>query len=161
MRTFWVYILASRSRVLYVGVTNDLLRRAREHQLHEVPGFTAKYRINRLVHCEETDDIEAAITREKQLKGWRRSKKIELIEATNPTWDDLSAGWFDSALEAKAGPSASPRDDKAKAGPSASPRDDKATAGPSASPRDDKATAGPSASPRDDELTAGPSLRSG
>ena len=92
MRTFWVYILASRSRVFYVGVTNDLLRRIREHQTHEVPGFTAKYRIDRLVHCEETDDIEAAIAREKEIKGWRRSKKIELIEAANPTWIDLSQG---------------------------------------------------------------------
>jgi putative endonuclease len=103
MRRFWVYIVASRSRVLYVGVTNDLLRRAREHQLHEVPGFTAKYRIDRLVHCEETDDIEAAIAREKEIKGWRRSKKIELIEAANPSWIDLSEGWFDSARQGKAG----------------------------------------------------------
>jgi putative endonuclease len=105
MRTFWVYILASRSRVLYVGVTNDLLRRVREHQMHEVPGFTAKYRIDRLVHCEETDDIDAAIAREKEIKGWRRSKKIELIEAANPTWFDLSEGWFEQAPTGKAGPS--------------------------------------------------------
>ncbi len=105
MRTFWVYILASRSRVLYTGVTNDLLRRITEHRRHEVAGFTAKYRVDRLVHCEEGDDIEAAIAREKEIKGWRRSKKIELIEATNPTWEDLSEGWIDNALEAKAGPS--------------------------------------------------------
>ena len=105
MRMFWVYILASRSRVLYVGVTNDLLRRIREHPTREVPGFTAKYRIDRLVHCEETDDIEAAIAREKEIKGWRRSKKIVLIEAANPTWIDLSQGWFDSTLRQKAGPS--------------------------------------------------------
>jgi putative endonuclease len=101
MRTFWVYILASRSRVIYVGVTNDLLRRIREHQTHEVPGFTEKYRIDRLVHCEETDDIEAAIAREKEIKGWRRAKKIDLIEAANPTWIDLSDGWFDSAYDKK------------------------------------------------------------
>ena len=105
MRMFWVYILASRSRVLYVGVTNDLLRRIREHPTREVPGFTAKYRIDRLVHCEETDDIEAAIAREKEIKGWRRSKKIVLIEAANPAWIDLSEGWFESALQEKAGPS--------------------------------------------------------
>ena len=105
MRTFWVYILASQSRVLYVGVTNDLHRRITEHRRHEVAGFTAKYRVDRIVHCEDSDDIEAAITREKQIKGWRRSKKIALIEATNPTWEDLSERWIDSALEEKAGPS--------------------------------------------------------
>ena len=93
MRTFWVYILASRSRVFYVGVTNDLLRRVREHPTREVPGFTAKYRIDRLVHCEETDDIEAAIAREKQIKGWTRAKKLSLVETQNPGWRDLSEAW--------------------------------------------------------------------
>ena len=95
MRTFWVYVLASRSRVLYVGVTNDLLRRLMEHRLHKVAGFTAKYRVNRLVHLEETTGVEEAIAREKQIKGWRRSKKIELIEKDNPTWIDLSETWFE------------------------------------------------------------------
>src|SRR5436305_9227753 len=78
MRTFWLYIIASRSRVLYVGVTNDLFRRLREHKLGEASGFTQKYHVNRLVHCEETDDIEAAIAREKEIKAWRRSKKSRL-----------------------------------------------------------------------------------
>ena len=76
-------------------------------------GFTAKYRVDRLVHCEEGDDIEAAIGREKEIKGWRRSKKIELIEATNPTWEDLSEGWIDSAVKAKQVPRFA-RDDKEK-----------------------------------------------
>jgi putative endonuclease len=103
MRMFWIYIVASRSGVLYVGVTNDLLRRMQAHKTHEVPGFTANYRVDRLVHCEETDDIEDAIAREKEIKGWRRSKKVELIEMANPTWTDLSEGWFDYKKEA--GPS--------------------------------------------------------
>jgi len=104
MRKFWVYIVASRSRVIYVGVTNDLLRRIQEHQIGEVAGFTAKYRVDRLVHCEETEDVEDAITREKQIKGWRRSKKVELIESANPTWGDLSEEWF-PVEGIKAGPS--------------------------------------------------------
>ena len=94
MRTFWLYIVASRSRALYVGVTNDLLRRIRGHKLGAASQFTRTYHVNRLVHCEETDDIESAIAREKEIKGWRRSKKVALIETSNPTWIDLSADWF-------------------------------------------------------------------
>ena len=84
-RTYWVYILASRSRNLYTGVTNDLPRRMREHREGLLPGFTSKYRIFRLVRFEPFGDICDAIAREKEIKGWRREKKIRLIERTNKT----------------------------------------------------------------------------
>lgn len=96
-REYYVYILASRSRAIYVGVTRDLMRRIHEHRSHAVPGHTDRYRTTRLVHFEATDDVLAAIAREKQIKGWRRSKKVALIEAGNPTWEDLAAGWFGDA----------------------------------------------------------------
>jgi putative endonuclease len=89
-RTYWVYILASRSRNLYTGVTNDLPRRMREHREGLVPGFTSRYRIFRLVHLEPFADIRDAIAREKEIKGWRREKKILLIERANKTWSDIS-----------------------------------------------------------------------
>ena len=89
-RTYWIYILASRSRNLYVGVTNDLQRRMMEHRQGLVPGFTSRYKIFRLVHCEQFADIRDAIAREKEIKGWRREKKIWLIGRDNPTWQDLA-----------------------------------------------------------------------
>ncbi|MEP6943759.1 MAG: GIY-YIG nuclease family protein [Betaproteobacteria bacterium] len=95
MRTYYVYILSSRSRNLYVGVTNDLARRVFQHKTHAVPGFTARYRIDRLVHFEEGNDVCEAIAREKQVKSWRREKKLALIASSNPTWEDLSADWYD------------------------------------------------------------------
>lgn len=85
--------MASRSHTFYVGVTNDIARRAREHKSHTFEGFTARYNIDRLVWYEIYDDVHRAIGREKQLKGWVRSKKIALIEALNPTWQDLSDEW--------------------------------------------------------------------
>ena len=93
-RTYWVYILASRSRVLYTGVTNDLVRRLEEHKQHLIPGFTQKYRVNRLVYFEEFDDIRDAIAREKQIKGWVRARKVKLIEVRNASWEDLAEHWF-------------------------------------------------------------------
>lgn len=96
-RQYHVYILASRSRAIYVGVTSDLMRRIHEHRSHAVRGHTDRYRITRLVHFETTDDVLAAIAREKQIKGWRRSKKVALIEAGNPSWEDLAAEWFGGA----------------------------------------------------------------
>ncbi len=90
MRTFYVYILASRSRVLYIGVTNDLGRRLAEHRSGSTPGFTSRYSVTRLVLLEDYPDPAAAIAREKQLKNWRRDKKVALIEATNPGWRDLA-----------------------------------------------------------------------
>jgi putative endonuclease len=85
--------MASRSHNLYIGVTNDIARRAREHKSHTSEGFTARYNVDRLVWYEIYSDIHRAIGREKQLKGWVRSKKIALIEALNPTWQDLSEEW--------------------------------------------------------------------
>src|SRR5712692_8368114 len=89
-RTYCVYILASRSRNLYTGVTGNLERRLIEHREGLVPGFTTRYRIFRLVHFETFGDIRDAIAREKEIKGWRREKKIRLIEHDNPTWGDLA-----------------------------------------------------------------------
>lgn len=94
MKEYFVYIVASKSRTLYTGVTNDLLRRLYEHKHKLLSGFTAKYNINRLVYYEITSDIEAAITREKQIKAWSRIKKVKLIEGMNPTWEDLSQECF-------------------------------------------------------------------
>jgi putative endonuclease len=88
-----VYILASKSRRLYVGVTSDLQRRLAQHIVGTLGGFTSRYAINRLVHVETTRRMNEAIAREKQLKNWRRSKKIELIEALNPMWENLSVSW--------------------------------------------------------------------
>ena len=93
MHHFYVYIMSSPSRTLYVGMTNDLARRVYDHKHKLVAGFTARYSVNELVHFEETSDVHAAIAREKQIKGWTRAKKIALIEATNPQWQDLSAEW--------------------------------------------------------------------
>ena len=93
LKTYFVYILASRSRTLYTGVTNDLQRRVYEHKHKLVPGFTARYNITRLVYFEETSDVLSAIEREKAIKGWTRAKKVALIEGVNPTWEDLSADW--------------------------------------------------------------------
>ena len=90
MKQYYVYIMASRSRRLYVGVTSDLERRVGEHKAGEVPGFTRKYNMDRLVYVEEYGEVEEAIAREKQIKGWRREKKVGLIEAMNPLWEDLS-----------------------------------------------------------------------
>ncbi len=89
--SYFVYIVASPSRTIYIGITNDLARRVHEHQTKEIPGFTATYHVSRLVWFEEFTDVAAAIAREKQLKGWRREKKIGLIESMNPTWNDLSS----------------------------------------------------------------------
>jgi putative endonuclease len=86
---YYVYILASRrDGAIYVGITNDLIRRVYEHQIKAVPGFTAKYNITRLVWFETYDDPVSAITREKELKKWKRAWKIQLIEKDNPKWDD-------------------------------------------------------------------------
>lgn len=86
--------MTNRSKTLYTGVTNDLTRRVYEHKNKMIDGFTKKYNITKLVYFEETNDILSAITREKQIKGWLRSKKIALIESVNPKWEDLSEGWF-------------------------------------------------------------------
>ena len=92
-KTYFVYIMANRTRRLYIGVTSDLNRRVYEHQHRLVPGFTSKYHLDRLVYFEQATDPASAITREKQLKGWLRSRKVALVESTNPKWTDLSRQW--------------------------------------------------------------------
>jgi putative endonuclease len=89
MKTYCVYIMASASGVLYVGVTNNVERRAFQHQSKAVPGFTARYNVHKLVYYELYGDIRVAIAREKQIKGWLRKRKIGLIESMNPSWKDL------------------------------------------------------------------------
>ena len=93
----YVYILTNSSRTLYVGVTNNLFKRVYEHKNKFVQGFTSKYNIGWLVYYEQTGNLASAVAREKQLKGWRRSKKVELIEAFNPAWKDLSMDWYEDA----------------------------------------------------------------
>ena len=90
MKRYYIYIMANRSKTLYIGVTNNLERRLNEHKHHLVAGFTSKYHMVCLVYFEETSDVYAAIAREKRLKGWLRAKKVALIELINPEWRDLS-----------------------------------------------------------------------
>ncbi|MDP2919220.1 MAG: GIY-YIG nuclease family protein [Dehalococcoidia bacterium] len=96
MKEYYVYIMSNKSGTLYTGVTNDLERRVYEHKHKLVEGFTKRYNITRLVYFASSDDVTAAITREKQIKGMLRSKKIGLIKTMNPEFKDLSEGWFDS-----------------------------------------------------------------
>ena len=93
-KSYYVYIMTNRSKTLYTGVTNNLERRVFEHKHKLIPGFTKKYNITRLVYFEEGTDIDSAIMREKQIKGWLRKKKIDLIEKENPEWKDLAEDWF-------------------------------------------------------------------
>ena len=90
-KSYYVYIMSSLSRTLYTGMTNDLERRVNEHKSGAVSGFTKRYKVDRLVYFQETNDIAAAIAAEKQIKGMLRPKKIALIEEENPSWRDLSA----------------------------------------------------------------------
>jgi putative endonuclease len=92
-KQYFVYIMSSVSKVLYIGVTNNLPRRIAEHRGEGEDSFVKKYCATKLVYYETTTDIRAAIAIEKQLKGWRREKKIALIESLNPQWNDLSAEW--------------------------------------------------------------------
>ena len=96
-RQYYVYILTNGARTLYVGVTNDLVRRVYEHKHKLVPGFSVKYNVTWLAYYEATSDVGSAIAREKQIKAWRRGKKIALIESFNPQWKDLSLGWYDGS----------------------------------------------------------------
>ena len=92
-KQYYVYIMTNKSRTLYTGITSNLERRVYEHKQKLLPGFTERYNITRLVYFEATQDVHAAIAREKQIKGWLRSKKIALVESANPGWQDLSVGW--------------------------------------------------------------------
>jgi len=94
MKSYFVYILTNHNdAVMYVGVTSNLERRVAEHRQKLIPGFTKKYNVFKLVHFEQFSDPVNAITREKQIKGWRRSKKDGLVKQENPEWKDLSLGW--------------------------------------------------------------------
>jgi putative endonuclease len=93
MKQYYVYIMTNNSRTLYTGITNNLERRVYEHKNKLIKGFTNKYNITKLVFYDSTTDVQAAIAREKQIKGWLRKKKIALIESMNPLWKDLSLDW--------------------------------------------------------------------
>ncbi|MFB3119955.1 MAG: GIY-YIG nuclease family protein [Stenotrophomonas maltophilia] len=93
MKEYYVYIMSNGVRTLYIGVTNDLMRRVFEHKEKLTEGFTKKYNITMLVYYETVGDVLVAIAREKQLKSWRRNKKIALIESSNPQWKDFSLEW--------------------------------------------------------------------
>ncbi|HEU5400055.1 MAG TPA: GIY-YIG nuclease family protein [Terriglobales bacterium] len=91
---FFVYIMANRSRNIYTGMTNSLLRRVAEHKSGKIEGFTKRYRIHRLVYYESFRYVGNAINREKEIKGWDRARRVALIESVNPTWEDLAADWY-------------------------------------------------------------------
>ena len=92
--TYYVYILSSESKVIYTGMTNNLKRRIFEHKNKLIEGFSKRYNTYKLVRYEEMDDVGAAIAFEKKIKGWKRFKKVTMIEEENPGWDDLAEDWF-------------------------------------------------------------------
>ena len=94
MERYSVYIMTGKTRVLYTGVTNDLVRRVSEHKLKLTPGFARKYSLTRLAYYENYAGVTAAISREKQIKAWTRAKRVALIESANPEWHDLSKDWY-------------------------------------------------------------------
>ena len=96
MKLFYTYIMSSSGGTLYTGVTNNIINRVFTHKQRNILGFTKKDKVTRLVYYEETRDINYAIAREKEIKGWKRCKKIALIESQNPKWKDLAANWFSS-----------------------------------------------------------------
>ena len=95
MKQYYVYILSSKTRVIYTGVTNDLARRVYQHKNKLIEGFTSRYNITKLVYFEQTGDVREAIAREKYLKNWHRSRKLALIKSMNPDWKDLSLSWYE------------------------------------------------------------------
>jgi putative endonuclease len=105
--SYCVYILGSLSGTLYIGMTGNLHRRVFEHKFHRVESFTDEHNVERLLYWKSFDRVEKAIDREKQLKGWRRSKKTALIESANPHWLDLSGDWYPWMGESGAGRGAS------------------------------------------------------
>jgi len=87
---YYIYILTNKTnRVLYTGITNNIIKRVYEHRMHVVDGFTKKYNVSKLVYVEDFSDVKDAISAEKKIKGWIRQKKIDLIQSLNPTWEDL------------------------------------------------------------------------
>lgn len=99
MKTFYIYILTSQSGTLVTGVTSNIEHRVYQHKHKLINGFTKKYNVDRLVYVEETTDIYAGLNREKEIKAWRRSKKVALTQSINPKWEDLAADWFDNECE--------------------------------------------------------------
>ena len=108
-KLYYVYILASWSRALYTGVTNNLERRVLVHKQRLVKGFAKRYRIHRLVFFESFSEVRDALRREKQIKSWRREKKVALIKAVNPGWQDLAASWLGNRVEGAQRRGPSPR----------------------------------------------------
>jgi putative endonuclease len=98
-KNYFMYILANKSRTLYIGVTSRLFFRVRQHRDGVLDGFTRRYKINRLVYFERFQYVKNAIAREKEIKGWLRARKVELIERMNPTWDDLYPGMVAGTAE--------------------------------------------------------------
>ena len=95
-KNYYVYLITNmHNSVLYLGVTNNLLRRVYEHKNKLTKGFTSKYNVQKLVYFEMTGEVQDAIAREKEIKKWRREKKNDLVESMNPEWNDLSEGWYD------------------------------------------------------------------
>ena len=100
--TYYVYLLTNwNNKVMYVGMTNNIERRMYEHKKKLVKGFTQKYNLNKLVYVEETQEVNAAILREKEIKKWRREKKDSLVNGENPQWKDLSLEFQDSSLRSE------------------------------------------------------------
>jgi len=95
MKKYYIYIMNSPTGTLYTGMTSNLKHRVYEHKQKLRDGFTKKYSVTRLAYYEETSEVQTALAREKEIKKWRRSKKIALIKTINPKWQDLSAGWYD------------------------------------------------------------------
>jgi putative endonuclease len=95
-RRYWVYLMCSVSRVLYIGCTSDLSTRVYQHKHGLIPGFTSRYAVTRLVYFECSTNAAAAVARERQLKGWSRERKMRLIETSNAGWLDLAADWYGS-----------------------------------------------------------------
>ena len=94
-KTYFVYIMSNRSKTLYAGATNSLIKRVAQHKRGEGSAFTSKYKLDRLVYYERFEDVHRAIIREKEIEGWLRIKKIALIVSVNPAWKDLSEGWYE------------------------------------------------------------------
>ena len=94
MAVYYVYIMSNKSRMLYIGVTNNIERRVLEHKMKLLPGFTQRFNLTQLVYCESTGNVIEAIEREKEIKGWVRRKKTALIHSLNPEWKDLSEEWL-------------------------------------------------------------------
>ena len=93
MKNYYIYIMANKTNTtIYIGVTSDIMKRVWQHKNKVIDGFTKHYNVDKLVYYEETTDVNSAIAREKQLKGWNRAKKNKLIESINPNWDDLYDG---------------------------------------------------------------------